>query len=240
MDFQTLLYDETTKLPDVFKPEDIQTMLHVVQNSNDYLKNIWGEFMRSRDIAILMTIYLLGLRPNEACALRFDDFDVRNATVKIRGENNKVKKDRVIPIPNELMIYYTNYMKFRREHFWKGSKHLFPSFANQCISAERWKHIMREKILKPAGLWIAPIDNGTGNKTPKFRSYTLRHTRATEILNKTNDIWLVSNFLGHAKLNSTRVYLHKSDKYMDYMRNAINSANQHSNKIPMEKLGVEN
>jgi integrase/recombinase XerC len=234
MEFQKLLYDETNLLPDIFKPEEIQRMLGALQNSNGYLKNIWGDFMRTRDVTILMTIYLMGLRPNEACSLRFDDFDIKNRTVKIRGENNKVKKDRVVPVPDELIKYYSDYLKFRREHFWKGSKYLFPSFENEHISAGHWKYIMREKVLKPAGLWIAPIDNGTGNKTPKYRSYTLRHTRATEILNHTNDIWLVANFLGHAKLNSTKVYLHKSEKYMDYMKSKINSM------AAIQRLAVQN
>ncbi len=221
MDCQTLLYEDTYKLPEIFHPADIQKMISTLDHSQDYLKNIWGEFMRARDKALLMTIYLCGLRPNEACSLMFEDFDLERGVIKIRGENNKERKGREIPIPQELVKYLQEYFKFRIEHFWKGSKFMFPSFANQHISAGRWKHIMREKILKPAGLWIEP-DCPQHSKT---RSYTLRHTRATELLNKTNDIYLVANFLGHAKLNSTRVYLHKNEKYMDYMRKVVNSLN---------------
>jgi len=77
---------------------------------------------------------------------------------------------------------------------------------------------MREKILKPAGLWIEP-------KFPQFsktRSYTLRHSRATELLNQTHDIYLLANVLGHADISSTTCYLHKTKEYMNYVTEAIN------------------
>jgi integrase len=91
------------------------------------------------------------------------------------------------------------------------------------MSPGRWKHIFREKILKPAGLWIPPEE---GSTVTKFRSYTLRHTKATELMNETHDLFLVANVLGHAKLNSTKVYLHKDKNYIEYMRNQMNSVKQ--------------
>jgi integrase len=218
MQQQLLLYEDTVKLPDIFSQADIKKLVDTLKFSKDYLPNIWGDWMRARDTTILMTIYLLALRPKEACCLRFEDFNSETMTVKIRGENNKTKKDRVLPVPIELLNVFQHYFNFNRARFWKGSPYLFPSYESIYLSPERWKHLFREKILKPAGLWVKPIDLGTGNKVPKFRSYTLRHTRATELLNKSNDIFLVANVLGHAKLTSTRVYLHKTDSYVEYMR----------------------
>ena len=91
------------------------------------------------------------------------------------------------------------------------------------MSPGRWKHIFREKILKPAGLWLAPE---AGSTVTKYRSYTLRHTKATELMNETHDLFLVANVLGNAKLNSTKVYLHKDKNYIEYMRNRMNSVKQ--------------
>jgi len=239
MENQTLLYEETKKLPEVFCKSDIKKMLETIDNSSQYLHNMWGDWMRERDKALMMTIYTLALRPKEACKLKFEDFDLRNLTVHIDGANNKTKKDRVLPVTNELAKYlreYLNPKKFPREVFWKGSRYLFPSYENNSISPERWKHIFREKILKVAGLWVAPEE---GSTVTKFRSYTLRHTKATEIMNETHDLFLVANMLGHAKLNSTKVYLHKDKKYMEYMRNRMNGIKQEE-KEPMvisEKIG---
>jgi len=41
-------------------------------------------------------------------------------------------------------------------------------------------------------------------------------------MNETHDLFLVANLLGHAKLSSTKVYLHKDKNYMEYMRNKLN------------------
>lgn len=216
---QVLIYEDTKKLPEIFHHEDLSAMLEQIDNSPDYLKNSWGEWMRARDKALLMTIYALALRPNEACSLRFDNFNLNEGTIKIDGRNNKTKKDRFLPISKEVLPYYENYFKFDRARFWRGSPYLFPSLEREKISAGRWKHIFREKILKPLGIWEAPVNS----TIPKYRSYTLRHTRATELLNKYKDIFLVANVLGHSKLNSSKVYVHKSPQYMAYMRKAINS-----------------
>lgn len=214
---QILLYEDVKKCPEIFSGAEIEAMLNQIDKSEGYLKTAWGEWMKARDKAILMTIYILALRPNEACALRFDDFNLKEGTVLIRGENNKVKKDRVLPLPPDLIPYYRNYFKFERVRFWRGSPYLFPSLETSKISAGRWKHIFREKILKPLGIWEAPVNS----TVPKYRSYSLRHTKATELLNKYKDIFLVSNVLGHSKLNSTKIYVHKSPDYMEYMRKAL-------------------
>jgi integrase len=212
-----LLYEETKKLPEIFQKDEIRKIIRIISKAPFYLNNDWGEWMRARDISIFVTLYFLGLRPKEACCLRFDDFNLRDFMVKIRGENNKTKKDRILPIPKKIIPFYKVYFSFPKNRFWRGSPYLFPSFQNEYISPERWKHRFRQ-ILKYAGLWKIPINSNI----PPFRSYTLRHTRATELLDKSKDIFLVANFLGHSKLSSTKIYLHKTKNYQKYMKKIIN------------------
>jgi len=222
-----LLYQGTKKLPEIFSEEEVGKILQQILRSKDYWKSggykDWADFFRWRDLTLIVTIYLLGLRPKEACKLKFSDFNFRTATVKIKGVNNKTKKDRIIPVPSTLLKFYKIYFKFPRTRFWKGSNYLFPSFSNPHISTGRLKHIMREKILKPLGLWKAPQDN----KIPKFRLYTLRHSRASHILKKqietfgNPDLYAIANFLGHGDIRSTQIYLHTDDKYMDYLRKQV-------------------
>ena len=218
MENQTLLYEETKKLPFIFTDYEISDMLEIIDNSKDYFDNELGEWMKARDKTILMSSYLLALRPKEACHLHCNDVDVNDATILIRGSNNKTKKDRFLPIPNKLIPHFESYLSYSRIKFWKGSNYLFPSLENEKISPERWKSIFREKILKPLNLWVAPINS----TIPKFRSYTLRHTRATQLLNKYKYIFLVANILGHGRLDSTKIYLHKSKEYVKYMRACLN------------------
>jgi len=217
MEYQTLLYDCTMKLPDeIWTSKDVDIMIKTLQESNQYLKNIWGEWMRARDMLIVKMMFEHALRPRELLCMRFEDIDLRKKTIKIRGENNKVRKDRLLPINEKISDLFINYFKFPR-WIWKGSEYLFPSFVNEYLSSGRWKHIFREKVLKPSGLWKKP-------EKPclcKTRSYTLRHSKATELINKT-DIWMVANILGHADIRSTKPYLHLNKELFENMRAAIN------------------
>jgi integrase len=210
-------------LPEVFSENELKQIFKQLSICKDYLKSDWGEFQRQRDITLIATIYILALRPGEACNLKFNDFNMRNATVKIRWQSNKTKSERVLPVPSTLLNVLRNYLSLPRARFWHGSPYLFPSMENPHISPGRLKHIFREKALKPCGLWLMP----TSGKTPKIRLYTLRHSRATHILNKqiqqigSPDIFAIANILGHKDIRSTTVYLHQNTKYREYLREQI-------------------
>jgi len=151
-----LLYNGFKKIPSVFSDEDINKIIFQIMNCKDYFKNDYGTFMRYRDMCLISTIYILGLRPKEACCLKFSDFDFRKMLVKINGKNNKTRKDRILPLPKLLKEIYVPYFKMPRNRFWRGSEYLFPSAENNYISPGRLKHIFREKILKPLNLWVMP------------------------------------------------------------------------------------
>ena len=125
------------KLPEIFKPFQIQLMVETVDNSQAYLKTVWGDWMKARDKALLMTIFLLGLKSREACKLKFDDFDMEKKSFHIEGRGHKKwGKTRELPIPPKLFVYLEEYLSFPRERFWKGSPYLFPSAENNHISPE--------------------------------------------------------------------------------------------------------
>ncbi len=146
----------------------------------------------------------------------------------IRGTNNKQRKDRILPIPEKLMKILVAYFKFP-SYMWRGSKYLFPSMENDYIAPQRWKAIFREKVLKPMGKWVAP-NNERKQGTPKFRSYNLRATRATELLDETQgDIFSVVNFLGHADLRSVTKYLPRCSYFQNQLRNALNGIDKKNN-----------
>lgn len=219
-----LLYKGIHKIPEILQEPDINSIIYQLSSSQNYPKNSLGKWTRARDACLIATIYILGLRPKEACCLKFSDFNFQQSTVKIRGENNKTRKDRIIPVPKILIKIYENYFIYPRMRFWKGSKYLFPSLQNSHISPERLKFIFREKALKPLGLWQMP-EKG---KVPKIRVYTLRHSRASHILNKQikeqgqPDLYAIANFLGHSDIRSTMVYLHTDREYFEYLRRQVN------------------
>lgn len=219
--------NKNRSLPEIFSEADINQIFQQIIKCRDYWKSKgyadWGRFFKMRDLSIIATIYLLGLRPNEACSLKFQDFNFRRMVVRIDGRHNKAKKDRIVPIPKTLMNIYHLYLQYPKARFWKGSKYLFPSFTSNHISPETLKTIMREKILKPLGFWKAP-ERG---KVSRFRLYTLRHSRASHILAKQienhgqPDIYAIANLLGHSDIRSTQIYLHTDEKYNEYLREQL-------------------
>lgn len=222
---ERLIYRGVRRIPYIFTEEEVMRIITYPLTSHNYFsreeQKEWGRFFRLRDMCLLATTYILGLRPKCACCLRFDDFDFKRATVKIRGENNKVRKDRLLPLPSNLLKFYRSYLQYPRARFWKGSKYLFPSFSHEHIGPHHFERVLREKILKPLGIWEAPIDS----KKSKYCAYTLRHSRASHLWNrrkeKNIELLDISNFLGHSDLRSTQIYVHTDNEYREFIRDMI-------------------
>jgi integrase len=220
----SLLYNNEWKgCAKIFTDDELIKIDKTILESKHYAKNIHGEWMRYRDLLLSKTMYYCLLRPREACYLRFNDYDKEHHCFYIRGENNKEKKSRIVPIPKELNEFIAKYFSFPA-WLWYNSQYLFPSFADRKkpISPERWKHINREKVLKPAGVYISPITPNRREKT----SYTYRTTRAVEIAAKGHILELI-NILGHADMRTAMHYvtiarlIKIQPNYLELMRKAM-------------------
>jgi len=215
--YSNILYNDCNKLDENWTEEEIKLIFATLENSTDYLKTIWGEWMKARDLCILASLRYMLLRPKEACCMKFSDLDMKIRRIKIRGVNNKQKKDRFVQIPDNFIKYFVYYMSFPK-WMWKGSEYLFPSAENAHISPERWKMIFREKSLKPAGLYEKP----EGKKMPRTRSYLLRQTGATELLDSSNDPWLVAQILGHSDLRTIKNYFFQTKSFQEKQKFFLN------------------
>lgn len=203
-------YDNYSPLHENWNEEEIKLIFSVLQHSKDYLKTIWGDWMKARDLCLLAALRYMLLRPREACKIRFKELNFQTMQLLVKGENNKEKKDRFVSIPNQFLKFYRYYMSFPN-WMWKGSEYLFPSAENPWINPQRWKHIFREKILKPAGLYEAP-EKG---KMPRTRSYLLRASGATEMLDKGADPWTVAQTLGHGDLRTIKHYFFQTKRFRE-------------------------
>jgi integrase len=217
-----LIYEETKKLPEVFTKEEISLILETC-NKIKTSKFDNAIFFRKRAKCIIFLCYSLALRPLEVLSLRFDDFNFKTMQIHIRAETNKERSERFLPIIPEIEPYLESYLSLPRLRFWGSSSYLFPSHnnKNKHLSSERWKGIFRQ-ILKDAGLYIPCKENET---VPRYRTYTLRHTRLSEIFEKSGDIYLVSNIAGHRKITSSNIYIHKSKDYMNYIKEKMSNLN---------------
>ncbi len=139
--------------------------------------------------ALLGIIYECGLRAFEACGLCWRDIDADRHQVHIR--EGKGGKDRVVPISENMLIVLSAYRKMH-----PSMTYVFKSFGRD----EPIKPAYIRKVLK-AKLLDAGLDT-------TLTTHSLRHSYATHLLERGEDIQTVQQRMGHKHVTTTMVYLH--------------------------------
>lgn len=138
-----------------------------------------------RDRALLEVLFSTGLRISEALALKRVDLD-KNPTetleLDIIGKGGWQRTIYVSPVALHAVLTYF-------EDRWDKSEMAFPM-------GVRAVQIMIKRRAKQAGIdkFISP--------------HVMRHSFATNLLNKGVNIYYVQEFMGHRALSSTSCYLH--------------------------------
>jgi len=155
-----------------------------------------------RDYAILLTLLTTGLRKAEICNLRVGDLKTyRNqAVIDLIG---KGKRFRRIPLNGETLFAIKEYLKtignviepthplFQTlgKHGPYEEKGLTPK-AVDCLIKSAAKRALIQKRIHP---------------------HVMRHTFATTLLDKGNDLRTVQDLMGHSHIRTTERYLHSTD-----------------------------
>lgn len=226
-----LNYQPTKWIPHVIPSDEIPSFFIAISRLptlyifNNNKENRWDEFLTQRNLLMFTTQYLLALRPGETIALKWTDIwktPSGKYYIYIRGENNKRKRSRELPVPDHLSKLFEYMIKnFEYKKFWKNSEWIFPSFRNpkNHISRYRYNEIF-QKAIKECGLWRP---HPTKPYRGLYTAHSLRHSRATHLIQKSNyDLWIVSQILGHNRIDVTSAYLHKCPDIVDYQRNLLN------------------
>jgi site-specific recombinase XerD len=111
--------------------------------------------------------------------------------LKVIGKRNK---QRALPLATPVLLMLRQVWKIHRSPQWlftdrQGTAHLSPSTARLAFNAAR----------KACGF------------SDTFTPHTLRHSFATQLLEKGTDIRLVQILLGHSSIRSTEIYTHLSE-----------------------------
>ena len=178
------------KLPEFMGEEEVKKFLDAIEQS-DFKQN------SNRNKLIIKVIIFTGIRVSEALNLKRKDIteDGDLFIIRIRGKGNKYRivmiKRHLIEAPlNAIAINYINkegYLFINK----KGTR-LTQAYVSRIV----------EQILFKAGI-----------RKEKNGAHMLRHTFATMLYKKQKDLVLVQEALGHASLNTSRIYTHfDSDK----------------------------
>lgn len=164
--------------------EDMDTII----NNLEYDNNFFG----TRDKLIIYLLYATGIRKAELLNLEESDFYLSKKEIRIFG---KRRKERIIPIGNQIIDLVKEYTKQKKE-LAVVEKKLFinEDYSNLSIT-------QLDKIVKKY-LSVTNIKR----KSP----HILRHTFATHLMNEGADIMNVKELLGHQSLKATQIYAHNT------------------------------
>lgn len=136
-------------------------------------------------------LYLTGVRVDELCSLKADNFLREEQIILISGKGGK---QRAIPIdtnrPNCLNLYIKNYEREINE-----AGYLFINKWGGKLSPQSVRSLVKDVSMK------------AGIKT-KITPHMFRHTLATNLLEKGLDLRTVQEILGHSTVKTTEIYTH--------------------------------
>lgn len=130
----------------------------------------------------LELLYYCGLRVQEMISLRVQDIDFKAEVLKV--VNGKGGKDRFVPLPKPLQVDLKAYLPTVTDYLFDTKK--------------RNTQALLTRLSKKLGRSIHP--------------HTLRHSYATHVLEKTNNLELVRELLGHTNIMTTQLYTHLTTK----------------------------
>lgn len=177
------------KLPDTLDHEEIQHLLNQIDRSTPE-----GE----RNIAIIETLYGCGLRVSELVNLKISQIFFTDHYLRITGKGDK---QRLVPLGRMAQKHILIYINEVRVHMaiQKGQEDFV--FLNR--RGKQLSRIMIYTMIKK----LAALAGIRKNISP----HTLRHSFATELLQRGADLRAIQEMLGHASITTTEIYTHLNE-----------------------------
>ncbi|WP_120854081.1 tyrosine recombinase XerH [Helicobacter pylori] len=177
------------KLPTHLNNEELEKFLESIDKIEMSAK------VRARNRLLIKIIVFTGMRSNEALQLKIKDFTLENGcyTILIKGKGDKYRA---------VMLKAFHIESLLKE--WLTERELYPVkndllFCNQKGSALTQAYLYKQ---------VECIINFAGLRREKNGAHMLRHSFATLLYQKRHDLILVQEALGHASLNTSRIYTH--------------------------------
>lgn len=197
------------KLPQFLKEEEIEKVI-----SENLIPDSDNEYSKARAHIVLLILYSTGLRQEELRMLSDSDINFSLREVKVTGKRSK---QRVVPLPAELLEEIRTWQGIRNAHF------------SNLSSLDKDIPLItgRNGRISKSALYNI-VHNALSETTPEKKSpHLLRHTFATTMLNNGASLDSVKEFLGHASLSTTQIYTHLS---FSELRESYSKAHPRSKK----------
>lgn len=186
--FNILRAQTEHRLPSVLSEEEVRKILSCVNTAHNH--------------AYLTTVYSCGLRLHECLHLEVSDIDSSRKMLHVH--RGKGAKDRYVPLPESTL-------HILRQH-WKTHRHphlIFPAIGRNGKQASSTTLTMAKSSVQGA---FRRAKKQAGITKKNVCIHTLRHSYATHLLEAGVNLRSIQQFLGHARLETTMVYLHLTNK----------------------------
>lgn len=173
-----------------------------IQKLTSFQCNTFSDY---RDKALLEVFYSTGARVSEIAGANVEDCDCISKRLKVLGKGSK---ERIVFLNETAIVSLQKYFDERKKKFGTITQPLFVNNNGKRLTT-RGIFFIIEKRATMAQLWKSV--------TP----HVLRHSFATELLNRGADIKAVQDMLGHASISTTQKYTHTTTQrlkelYMKY------------------------
>ena len=149
-------------------------------------------------------MYASGMRLKETCNLRISDVDTDR--MQIRVHQGKGRKDRYVPLSKYIASKLPKYFELLHPNdFFFNSTKNGKQFSARGIQRIISQAVKDADIRKTAG------------------AHTLRHSYATHLLENGVDLLTIKNVLGHARIQTTMVYLHVAKPTTNMFKNPLDT-----------------
>ena len=223
-DVTTVIYlNELKKVP-VKKPEEIEVIGYM---SKEAISAIVEQAADSkpkglRDKFFMILMYDTGARLQEMIDLKLCDLRIsKTSTVTLHGKGGKI---RTVPIMEKTVLYLRRHLSaFHQDVSLSSAVPLFYSEIHgqkKPLTGRRIRYLVKDYGVKARA--ICP------NVPENVHPHLFRHSRAMHLYQQGMDLTLVSQWLGHANLETTLVYAHADT---EHKRKAISAATPPNNLL---------
>ncbi len=177
------------KLPTHLNNEELEKFLEGIDKIEMSAK------VRARNRLLIKIIVFTGMRSNEALQLKIKDFTLENGcyTILIKGKGDKYRA---------VMLKAFHIESLLKE--WLTERELYPVKNDLLFCNQKGTALTQAYLYKQ----VERIINFAGLRREKNGAHMLRHSFATLLYQKRHDLILVQEALGHASLNTSRIYTH--------------------------------
>lgn len=186
-----LFYKLTGKQPLKFKhigyPKSEKKLPHVIDKQ--FLLDKLSKIDNIKHKAILTLAYSTGMRVSEICNLKIEDIDSNRMLIHIK--NAKGRKDRIVPLSENVLSLLREYFKVCRP-----KEYLFNGQFSLQYSSRSCNEIVKKYIGRD------------------YHFHLLRHSSFTALLEAGTDLRIIQKIAGHSNVKTTEIYTHVSNQLL--------------------------